>query len=76
MTQDERWQYQYERVMAFMEEHHRRPSKHRLEEHQMLNWVKHTKKTIVKGNYPTDRLEKFKKLMEIADKYKKVNQYV
>ena len=33
MTQDERWQAQYDQMMAFMKENHRRPSKHRLEEH-------------------------------------------
>ena len=33
MTQDERWQRQYEEMMTFMENNHRRPSKHRLEEH-------------------------------------------
>ena len=32
MTQDERWQRQYEEMMTFMENNHRRPSKHRLEE--------------------------------------------
>ena len=58
-----------------MEENHRRPSKHRLEEHQMLNWMKHTKKMMVKGNYPADRLEKFKTLMEMAEKYRRLNQY-
>ena len=76
MTQSERWQAQYEQVMTFMEEHHRRPSKHRLEEHQMLNWIKHTKKMIEKEGYPADRIEKFKKLLELADKYRRVNQYV
>ncbi len=40
MTQDERWQRQYEEMMSFMESYHRRPSKHRLEEHDMLNWFK------------------------------------
>ena len=76
MTQEERWLTQYEQVMTFMEEHHRRPSKHRLEEHQMLNWVKHTKKMIEKEGYPSDRIEKFKTLLELADKYRRVNQYV
>ena len=46
MTQDVRWQAQYDQMMAFMKENHRRPSKHRLEEHDMLNWYKHTKKMI------------------------------
>ena len=49
MTQDERWQRQYEEMMTFMETNHRRPSKHRLEEHDMLNWFKSTKKQIAKG---------------------------
>ena len=40
MTQDERWLRQYEEMMTFMETNHRRPSKHRLEEHDMLNWFK------------------------------------
>ena len=75
MTQDERWQLQYEQMMTFMETYHRRPSKHRLEEHDMLNWFKATKKRIAKGNYPEDRLEKFKLLMEVADKYRRLNQY-
>ena len=75
MTQDEKWQRQYEQMMTFMETYHRRPSKHRLEEHNMLNWFKATKKRIAKGNYPEDRLEKFKLLMRVADKYQRLNQY-
>ena len=75
MTQDEKWQRQYEQMMSFMETCHRRPSKHRLEEQDMLNWFKATKKRIAKGNYPEDRLEKFKLLMEVADKYRRLNQY-
>ena len=62
MTQDERWQQQYEQMMAFMNENHRRPSKHRLEEHDMLNWYKATKKRIAKGELSEDRLEKYRRL--------------
>ena len=47
MTQEERWQQQYEQLMSFMETNQRRPSKYRLEEHDMLNWFKATKKRIV-----------------------------
>ncbi|MBR3080390.1 MAG: hypothetical protein IKH01_11370 [Prevotella sp.] len=75
MTQDERWQQQYEQMMAFMNENHRRPSKHRLEEHDMLNWYKATKKRIAKGELSEDRLEKFKTLQEVAEKYRRLNQY-
>jgi hypothetical protein len=30
----------YEEVVGFVETNHRNPSKHRIEEHDMLNWVK------------------------------------
>ena len=62
-------------MMAFMNENHRRPSKHRLEEHDMLNWYKATKKRIAKGELAEDRLEKFKTLQELAEKYRRLNQY-
>ena len=75
MTQDERWQQQYEQMMAFMNENHRRPSKHRLEEHDMLNWYKATKKRIAKGELSKDRLEKFNTLQVVAEKYRRLNQY-
>ena len=75
MTQDEKWQLQYEQMMAFMETNHRRPSKHRLEEHDMLNWFKAQKKRIAKGDFPPKRLDRFNKLMEVANKYRRLNQY-
>ena len=41
----------------------------------MLNWFKATKKRIVKGELPADRLEKFKELLEVAKEYRRKNQY-
>ena len=75
MTQEERWQQQYEQMMSFMGTNHRRPSKHRLEEHDMLNWFKATKKRVAKGELSEERLEKFILLLEVADKYRRLNQY-
>lgn len=40
MTQEERWNKRYLDVMEFMEKNHRNPSRHRLEEHDLLNWLK------------------------------------
>lgn len=40
MTQDERWVAKYNEVVEFIETNHRNPSKHRIEEHDMLNWMK------------------------------------
>lgn len=75
MTQEEKWQQQFEQMMAFMETNRRRPSKHRLEEHDMLNWFKATKKRIAKGELPEERLKKFTVLLEVANKYRRLNQY-
>ena len=63
-------------MMAFMEEKHRRPSKHRLEEHDILNWYKHTKKMIARGDYSADRIAKFNILQDTAGKYSRLNQYM
>lgn len=40
MTQDERWMIKYNEVVEFIETNQRNPSRHRIEEHDMLNWVK------------------------------------
>ena len=75
MTQEERWQVQYEQMMVFMEENHRRPSKYKLEEHDMLNCFKSNKKMMNKGVFPEERLERFRKLLELAEKYRRLNQH-
>jgi len=75
MTQDELWLKKYQEVMAFMEKNHRNPSKHRLEEHQILNFIKHNRKLMNKGELKVDRVEMFEKLLEMGEKYKRVNQW-
>lgn len=45
MTQDERWNVRYQEVRAIIETNQRNPSKHKLEEHDMLNWLKPTVST-------------------------------
>lgn len=44
MTQDERWLTKYNEVVDFIESNHRNPSRHRIEEHDMLNCQSHEKK--------------------------------
>jgi hypothetical protein len=62
--------------MAFIESNHRNPSKHRIEEHDMLNWVKANRKALNAGKMKEERVEMFKKLLALADENKHVNQYV
>ena len=76
MTQEERWNSRYEEVKAFIETNKRNPSKHRIEEHDMLNWLKANRKALNAGELKADRVEKFKRLMEVGEKYRRVNQYV
>lgn len=75
MTQDELWLMKFQEVLDFMGKNHRNPSKHRLEEHKMLNFVKHNRKLMNKGELKEDRVELFEKLLEMGEKYKRVNQY-
>ena len=75
MTQDERWAAKYNEVKAFIEREHRNPSKYRIEEHDMLNWLKANRKKMNSGELSEPRLSKFKELLEIGEKYKRVNQY-
>ena len=75
MTQEERWIVRYNEVKEFIETNKRNPSKHRIEEHDMLNWIKANRKTLNAGKMKADRVEKFRKLLELTEKYKRKNQY-
>ncbi len=75
MTQDERWMARYNEVKAFIEENHRNPSKHRIEEHDMLNWLKANRKVMNAGKLKPERMEKFKELQELMEECKRVNQW-
>lgn len=76
MTQDEKWMLKYNEVVEFIETNHRNPSKHRIEEHDMLNWMKHQRKVMNAGELKEPRLSKFKELLELSERYKRKNQYV
>lgn len=49
MTQDERWMAKYNEVMEFMGTNHMNPSRHKLEDHDMLNWLKAMRKKMNAG---------------------------
>lgn len=75
MTQDERWIARYNEVMEFMVKNHRNPSRHRIEEHLMLNFVKHNRKLMNKREMKEERIERFKTLLAMMEEYKRKNQY-
>lgn len=76
MSQDELWLNKCQEVVAFIENNKRNPSKHDDEERgKYLNWMKHNRKLFAAGEMKPDRVEKFKELLELSDKYRRVNQY-
>ena len=68
MKQDERWNLRYQEVMDFITANHRNPSRHRIEEHDMLNWVKANRKMMNKGEMKEERVERFRELMEMMER--------
>lgn len=75
MKQDERWNLRYQEVMDFITANHRNPSRHRIEEHDILNWVKANRKVMNAGKMKPERVEAFKKLLEMMEECKRKNQY-
>ena len=56
MTQDERWLERYNELKTFIETNRRNPSKHRMEEHDMLNWLKANRKLMNAGKMKPERI--------------------
>lgn len=76
MTQDELWLKKYQEVKAFIETHHRNPSRHNPEERfKYCNWLKHNKKLLNAGEMKEDRVGLFEELMEVSEHNKRINQY-
>ena len=75
MTQDERWLAKYNEVVEFIEANHRNQSRHRIEEHDMLNWLKANRKRMNANELKPERVEEFCKLLDLIELYKRKNQY-
>ena len=75
MTQDEKWIARYHEVKNFIETNKRNPSKHRIEEHDMLNWLKANRKVMNAGKMKAERIEKFRKLLGMTEQYRRKNQW-
>ena len=75
MRQDERWEKRYDEVRVFILKNKRNPSKYVPEERGMVNWCKQQRKLVNAGTLISNRAALFEKLQELAEKYKRVNQY-
>ncbi|MBR2184294.1 MAG: hypothetical protein IJ897_02590 [Prevotella sp.] len=75
MTQEEKWIARYNEVVKFIETNKRNPSKHRIEEHDHLNWLKANRKALNAGKLKQERVERFKELLALMEGYRRKNQY-
>ena len=76
MTQEERWMTRYNEVVSFIETNHRNPSKYVAEERLMVHFLKRGRKMLNAGELAEPRLSQFLKLLELSNRYKRVNQWV
>lgn len=60
-------------MKRFIEANKRNPLRHRIEEHDMLNWLKANRKLLNVGKLKDERIVQFKKLLELGEQYKHVN---
>lgn len=75
MDQETRWLTRYNDVTEFIMANKRRPSKYNPEERNTWNWLRHTQKQYGAGELKSERIEIFKKLLELTEQYRRVNQY-
>ena len=66
----------WKEVMDFMEANKRRPSKFVDEERGLRNWWKHQQKLLNAGELKEERQVLFNQLLELGEKYRRVNQYL
>ena len=75
MTQEERWQSNYNEVKTFIETNHRNLSKYDLEERRLFTWMKHNRKLLNADGMSEPRLSLFRELLELSERYRRKNQY-
>ena len=76
MTQNERWQQNYEEVMHFLKSNRRNLSKYDLGERRLYTWLKHNRKEMNAGMLKEPRLRMFRELLVLSEQYKRKNQWV
>ena len=76
MTKEERWERHYAEMMIFLTRNARRPSKYYAEERAMVEWFKHNRKLLRRGEMLPERVERFRKLQEKAGCLVRVNQFL
>lgn len=66
MMQEELWIIRYQEVLTFIETNKRNPSKYAPEERSMYNFIKHARKLMNQDLPKAERVETFRRLLEIS----------
>ena len=75
MTQNELWNVKYQEILDWIRDNKRNPSKHHIEEHDFVNWIKYNRKIMKVGKMKLDRIPLFNQLLLIIEENKRVNQW-
>lgn len=75
MTQEERWQANYDKVMRFVKTNRRNLSKYDMTERRLHTWMKHNRKQMNAGVLKPERVAAFKELLAVCEGYRRKNQY-
>ena len=76
MTQDEKWITKYNEVNTFVVTNKRNPSRYDpMERGLYCNWLHHNRKQMNAGKMKAERAEKFRKLLELTERYRRKNQW-
>ena len=72
MTQDERWNTNWEEMIRFLKDNHRNLSKYDLTERRLYTRMKHNRKQKDAGLLKEERLGMFKELLALSEQYRRV----
>lgn len=75
MKREEQWKEKYDNLWKFVSENHRGPSRHRIEEKDMLNWLKYNRKLLNRDALSPEKEEAILKLKALISSFNRVNQY-
>ena len=62
-------------MLTFTETNKRNPLKYAPEERNMYNYIKHTRKQMNQGLLKEERDEALRRLLEVRERYKHINQF-
>lgn len=68
MTNQERWNQNFELLKTYIEEHHHLPDKKKVENRGLLSWAKFQRKKIKAGTLDEEKTRLFMELMDSRSK--------